>query len=270
MSEHIQQAPSSAPGGMTPSSPHAEHERTPGVLHESLKFDFRLIIWVGIGLAIVGLVIHFGVGFLLGGLQKYNEKPAGSVSELALEDSSQSLGQRVDKMPTPHLEGIERVSSILIVRTEDGEKKRFITSLDLRVRIGSNENAPLFELREGQPVTLAYFMPGGVGGGLGVVTSITSPQGEAGQKKVGPELPDVTRTLNCTILKIEPRGIAEARDWAEVRRQSYGWIDRETEIVHIPVETAMEEVLLTEEFSAAPAKGKHQPAVRPKNAGGKR
>lgn len=258
MSEHIQEQPTNAPSGIPPLAHPGEHERTPGVYHESLKFDFRLIIWVGVGLAIVALVLHFVVGALLGGLKKFNDMPAGSVSELALDDASQPLGQRVDRMPPPHLEGIERESSLLIVRTDDGEKKRFITSLDLRVRIGSKENAPLFELRTGQSVTLAYFMPGGVGGGLGVVSSITSPPVEAEHRKVGPELPEVLRTLNCTILKIEPRGIAEARDWAEVRRQSYGWIDREKGIVHIPVETAMEEVLRTREFESPKQSREHK------------
>lgn len=259
MSEHIQPAP---PLTSREHERPEEHEHTPGVTRESEAFNFWLIVWVGIGLAAFGLGVHVGVGLLLGGLEEHHAKqPPSSVSELALEDAKQPLGRRVDSIPGPRLEGIERESSIFVVRTENGEEHRFFSSSNIHVRIEKKE-ARLFDLREGQRVTLAYYMPGGAGGGLGIVTSVTSPPVEAEKQKASPELPDVTRTLNGTILKIEPLGIDEARQWAEVRRERYGWIDRDKEIVHIPVEKAMEQVLRSKEFASASDKNKA--------AGGKR
>ena len=144
-----------------------EHERTPGVLHESEAFDFRLIIWVGVGLAVTGIIVQIVVLGVLGGLEKKHTVPSAAVSELAKEDAERPLGQRVDNVPGPHLEGIERESS----------------------------------------------------------------------------------------------SIAAARQRAEVQMQGYGWIDREKQIVHVPVEKAMEEVLRTKEFGS--------PNNKKKPAGGK-
>lgn len=242
-----------------------EHERTPGVFHESEAFDFRLILWVGIGLAVFAVIIHFALAGLLGGFEEYHSVPPGRVPELTREDASQPLSQRVDSLPAPHLEGIERESSLIEILTENGEKQRFYTSVDVRVRIANDEKARLFELRQGQRVTISYYLPGGTGGGLGVVTSVTSPPLKVERKKAESELPDASRTLNGEILKIEPRSIAAARDWAEVQMEQYGWIDRDKEIVHIPVEKAMEEVLRSKELSQTSQKRK-----RPGDSGRKR
>jgi hypothetical protein len=246
MSEHIQSAPEAASREREPPE---EHENTPGVSHESAAFNFRLVIWVGVGLAAVGISVHVVLWWLLGGLERFNAVPTGRVSELAPEDATRPLGQRVDSVPGPHLEGIERESSLVVLRTEDGEEKRFYTSVDVRIR-ANNEDARLFDLREGQRVTIVYYMPGGAGGGLGVVTSITSPLVQVELKKSGPEVPEASETLNGEIIKIEPRSTAEMRRWAEVQSKRYGWIDREKEIVHIPVEKAMEEVLRSKKLGS--------------------
>jgi hypothetical protein len=268
MSEHVQPAS----GGRqpldaahqevnTPRSPE-EHPRTPGVFRESEAFDFRLIIMVGVGLLVVAAVVHFTVAGLLGGLEKVHTVPPDRIPDLVKEDAAQPLNQRIDKVPVPHLEGIERASSLLEIRSEDGERQRFCTSVDVHVRIGDNHKAQLFELREGQHVTLSYYMPGGDGGTLGVVTSITSPPLKAERKKAGPELPDASRTLNGEIIRIEARSIAAARDWAEVQMEHYGWVDRDKGIVHIPVEKAMEEVLRSKELGSPTS----QERKRPENA----
>jgi hypothetical protein len=117
MSEHVQlpggghQPSEGALGGRTPPAQGEEHERTPGVLHESEAFDFRLIVWVGVGLAVTGILVQIVVWGVLGGLEKKHTVPSAAVSELAKEDAERPLGQRVDHMPAPHLEGIERESS---------------------------------------------------------------------------------------------------------------------------------------------------------------
>jgi hypothetical protein len=263
MSEHIR--PADDRRDPVPAVPE-QHERNPDVQHESEAFDFGLIVKVGIGLAIVAAIVHFAVGWLLGGLEKSHTVPLDRVSELTREEATQPLTRRIDSVPAPHLEGIERESSLLEIRTEDGVRQRFVTSVDVRVRIGKNENARLFELREGQRVTLSYYMPGGDGGGLGVITSVASPPLKAERKKAGPELPDASRTLNGEIIRMEPRSIAAARDWAEVQMEHYGWIDREKEIVHVPVEKAMEEVLRSKELGSPTSRERK----RPENAGRKR
>lgn len=78
MSEHIQPAP----GPHAPSSVAAAetHSHTPGVAYERARFDFHLILWVGAGLVVTAVVIHVAVWWLLGGLEKSNAVPAGSVS----------------------------------------------------------------------------------------------------------------------------------------------------------------------------------------------
>jgi hypothetical protein len=252
MSEHIQPAP----------SPHAApvaeaeaHERTPGVSYERETINFRLIIKVGVGLAVMAAVIHLVVWWLLRGLEKVDMQPAGSMSTLALDDAKRPLAQRLDNVPPPHLEGIERESSLLILRVDQTKEERFYVAPNVRVQIGKNKEARLFELREGQQVTVAYHMPGGVAGGIGVVTSVTSPPVKA-EKKADPELPDVTRMLTGTVVKIEPRSIEDARKWADVQMHRYGWMDRQKEIVHVPVEQAMKEVLQSSEFHSKDGKKK--------------
>lgn len=252
MSEPIQPAPPVADSLRESEGSHAEASplKTPGVAHESEAFDFRLILWVGVGLAVTVIVVQIVVWFTLGGMERFDAVPAGRVSELAVEEANKPLAQRLDDVPAPHLEGIERESSLIDVRTERGEERRFFAATDIRVRIGKNEKARLFELREGQRVTLCYYEPGGGGGGLGVVTSVTSPPKTGEPKHSQTDLPEASRTLDCEILKIEPRSIAAAREWAEVQMKQYGWIDREQEIVHIPIDRAMEEVLRSKEFRA--------------------
>jgi hypothetical protein len=262
MSEHIQ--PAHDRRDAVPAPPE-EHERTPGVLHESEAFAFGLVIKVGIGLAVFIAIVQVVLVGLLGGFEKQHTVPPERISELTREDTARPLNQRVDKVPAPHLEGIERQSSLLEIRTEDGAKQRFVTSADVRVRAGKNDKARLFELRDGQRVTISYYVPGGDGGGIGVVTSVTSPPMKAEQKKAEAELPDASRTLNGEIIRIEPRSIAAARDWAKVQMEHYGWIDRKKEIVHIPVEKAMEEVLRSKELGPTSRQRK-----RPENAGEKR
>lgn len=243
MSEHIQSAP------VEPQAAAAEtHERTPGVSHEREGFNFWLIVKVGAGLAATGLVIHVLVWWLLGGLEKINSQPTGELSALAVEDAQRPFAQRLDNVPPPHLEGIERESSLLVLRTTKDEEKRFLAAIDIRVAIGKNEKASLFELREGQRVTLVYHMPGGVGGGLGVVTSVMSPPEKADEQKPEAELSDAARRINGEIVKIEPRSIEASRQWAEVQMDRYGWTDRKQQIVHIPLENAIETVLQSAEF----------------------
>jgi hypothetical protein len=251
VSEHIQSTP--APHAPAP-APAEEHEHTPGVAREREWFDFWLIFKVGAGLAITALIIQVLVWWLLGGLERVNTQPTGVESALAIEDAARPFGQRVDNVPPPHLEGIERESSLVIVRTEQDELKRFYASTVVHVRIGDNDKANLFALREGQRVTLSYYMPNGVGGGMGVVAALASPAGRAENAKTKAELPDTVRTLNATLIKIEPRSIAAARAWAEAQKDKYGWIDRKQEIVHIPIDQAIDSVLESKEFR--PAKGK--------------
>ncbi|HTU21426.1 MAG TPA: hypothetical protein VMG10_25540 [Gemmataceae bacterium] len=247
MSEHIQPAPDS-PAPPAAVAEAERHEKTPGVAYERERFDFRLILRVGAGLAVTVLIVQVIVWWLFGGLEEHNRVPAGRVSELAKEDAARPFDQRLDNVPAPHLEGIEPESSLLEVRTEAGEKLRFYTSIDVRVRIGENKKARLFDLREGQRVTLTYYTPDGVGSGLGVVTSVTSPPRNAEQKRPEPDLPNVSRTFNVEILRVVPRSIAASREWAETQMERYGWIDRDKGIVHVPVEKAMDAV--AKEFRA--------------------
>jgi hypothetical protein len=88
-----------------------EQERTPGVFHESEAFAFGLILKVGIGLAVVSAVVCVAVAWLLSGLEKHHTVPPGRVSELMQQEAAQPLSRRVESVPAPHLEGIERGSN---------------------------------------------------------------------------------------------------------------------------------------------------------------
>jgi hypothetical protein len=233
------------------------HERTPGVSRESEWFNFALIVKVGIGLAVTAAIIHVMAWWLLGGLAKLDTLPAGSMSTLAQDDAKRPLGQRLDNVPQPLLEGLERESSLLVLRTGEKGKQQFFVAPNVHVQIDDNKDARLFELREGQRVTIAYHVPGGVAGGIGVVNTVTSPP-EKVETKAESKLRDATRTLTLsgTIVKLEPRGIAAAREWAEVRINRYGWTDHGKEIVHVPIEQAMKGVLQSPEFRAKDGKKK--------------
>lgn len=251
MSEHIQQAP-----GPHAAPPTAEaHEGTPGVSRESDWFNFWLIVKVGLGLAVTAAFIQVSVWYLLHGLKKIETQPVGTESSLALDDARRPLGQRLDNVPPPLLEGIERESSQLILLVDEDKEERFYVASDVKVHLGEKENARLFELREEQRVTVAYHMPGGVAGGIGVVTSVTSPPVKS-DTKTEPELPDATRTLTATVVRLVPRSTAAAREWAEVQMERYGWADRRKEIVHVPIEQAMEDVLKSKEFRSEGGKKK--------------
>jgi hypothetical protein len=164
MSEHIQ---SLSGGRQPPESSHTqgtdaprseEHQRTPGVAHESEAFDFWLILWAGGVLAAVVLLVLVFNWWLLGGLEMPHAMPP--VSELAKEDAERPLPERLDAVPAPHLEGVERDS--------------------------------------------------------------------------------------------RPSRIAAARQRAEEQMERYGWIDRQQEIVHVPIEKAIEQVLRSKEFGKPP------------------
>ncbi|HTU92391.1 MAG TPA: hypothetical protein VMF69_20080 [Gemmataceae bacterium] len=171
MSEHLQPAPDRTSREREQSE---QHEHTPGVFRESEAFDFRLILWVGVGLVVTCVVVQIVLWQFLGGLERQHAAPPGSVSELVQEDAERSLSERLDNVPGPHLEGIERESN--------------------------------------------------------------------------------------------SSSIAAARQQAEARMERYGWIDRQKEIVHVPIDKAMEQVLRSKEFGAAK---RSRELKRPEMPGGK-
>jgi hypothetical protein len=269
MSEHIQpyfdaHSATSAPMADVPG-------HTPGVAHESEHLDFRPIVWSGFGLIVMCTVVTALVWWLFAGLEKFNAQPVGTVSSLAIEDADRPFGQRLDNVPSPHLEGIERESSIISVRTRNGAEMSFFASADINVSIGEKEKASLFELHEGQLVTLVYYMPSGETGGIGVVAAIVSPPAKAKEAKIESEQPDSTRSLLAEIIKVEPRSVAASREWAEVQMNRYGWTDRNDGIVHIPVERAMESVLQSNEFrvEADKKKGNGRPKIPSRSNSGR-
>lgn len=228
------------PGAATPL------ERTPGVSYEKSGFDFWLILGLGICLIIVVLVIHLAGWLLLVHFVIPNAPPLEGESSLGLDDARRSLGQRLLDVPPPHLEGIERESSLLILRTGESEPQRFYVAPNIQVSINGRV-ARLFELREGQAVTITYHMPGGVAGGLGVATSVRCPPIRAATETAH-ELADATRIVTSTVVKVEPRSVEAARAWADVQMDRYSWADRTKGIVRIPVAAAMEEVLKSRKF----------------------
>ena len=242
MSEHIQPSPDPHPAPGAATLP----ERTPGVSYEKGGFDFRLILRLGFGLIVTVVVVHLAVWWLLVHYEIPNAPPLEGESSLGLDDARRPLGQRLLDVPPPHLEGIERESSLLILRTGESEQQRFYVAPNIHVSI-KDRIARLFELREGQAVTITYHMPGGVAGGFGVATSIRSPPVKS-TAETAHELPDATRMLTATVVTVEPRSVEAARAWAEVQMDHYGWADRRKGIVRIPVATAMEEVLKSREF----------------------
>ncbi len=113
-------------------------------------------------------------------------------------------------------------------------------------------------------MSVTYHMPGGVEGGFGVVTSISSPPEKREGEKSTP-LPHESKTERGIVVKLEPRNVAAARQWAEVEMERYGWADRGKEVAHIPVAAAMAEVLQSKEFRPTDKKktaGRIAPPVR--------
>ncbi|HWG43990.1 MAG TPA: hypothetical protein VN688_14525 [Gemmataceae bacterium] len=248
MSEHIQRDLGPHPAPVAVETP----ERTPGVAHERGEFNLRLVVYVGLGLIVTAITVHLLVWWLLRGYEMRHKAPLEGESSLALDDANRPLGERLLNVPPPHLEGIERESTLLILRGDKGEEQQFFVAENVRVRIKDKDKdeyrtARLFELREGQEVTITYHLPGGVAGGLGVVTSATTPPLKT-DREAGPELPGTAQRLTATIIKVEPRSVAAAREWAEVQMDRYGWADRQKGVARIPVAVAMEEVLQSAKF----------------------
>ncbi len=263
MSEHIQPAPGPHPAPVAVETT----ERTPGVTHERGEFNLRLIVYVGLGLIAIAVTVHLLVWWLLVGYEMRHTPPLEGESSLALADANRPLDQRLLNVPAPHLEGIERERSLLILRTGASEEERFFVAEDVRVRIKDKEQDPyrsarLFELREDQPVTVIYHLPGGVAGGLGIITEVTSPPDNTQTKEAKPALPHARQTLTAVILKVEPRSVTAAHEWAEMQMNRYGWADREKGVARIPVAAAMEEVLKSKEFRP-PAKKKSTDRLSP-------
>ncbi len=133
MSEHIQAAPSL---GSHPPPPSAAAERTPGVAHERSEFSLRLVLRVAVGLFVTAVVIHLAVWWLLVHEKFHNAAPLEGESSLALDDARRPLSERLLDVPPPHLEGIERESPLLVLRTDAHEEQRFYVAAGARVRIG--------------------------------------------------------------------------------------------------------------------------------------
>lgn len=251
MSEHIQPAPLPHVGSGAHAA--AEAERTPGVAHENLGFNFRLIVRVGIGLVITAVIIHIVVWWMMRDLERAHELPGGSLSTLALEDANRTLDERLQDVRSPHLEGIERESSLLILRVGENEERRFFIAPNVIVR-RDEKPIRLFELQEGERVSVTYHLPGGTAGGIGVATSVTTPPQKGGKEKAE-SLAHESHVFTGAIVRVEPRSVAAAREWAEVQMKRYGWAEKQRGIARIPVAAAMEEVLKSKEFRP-PDKGK--------------
>ena len=242
MSEHIQPSADPHPAPVAAAIP----ERTPGVSYEKSGFDFWLILRLGLGLIVTVVVLQLAVWWLLVHYEIPNAPPLLGESSLGLDDARRPLGQRLLDVPPPHLEGIERDEQ----PAHPAHRRKRAAEVLRRPeypRQHQGRTARLFELREGQAVTITYHMPGGAAGGLGVATSVRSPPMKAATETAH-EPADATRMLTATVVKVEPRSVEAARAWADVQMDRYGWADRAKGIVRIPVETAMEEVLKSREF----------------------
>jgi hypothetical protein len=259
MSEHIQPAPGTHPSPHAPAA-ETEAERTPGVAHEKSEFSLRLVLWTGFGLIVTAVIVHVAVWAVFVRDIKSNQLPPGSEPSLAVEDANRPLEERLLDVPPPHLEGIEPESSLLVLRVGEHEDRRFVVGPDTRVRIDKKEKARLFELREGQQVTITYYMPAGANG-FGIVTSVISPPDKSAKQNEH-ALPGAMHTLTATVLLIEPRSVAAARQWAEVQMERYSWADRKKEVARIPVTAAMDEVLKEKEFQP-PKKKNDRPLTAP-------
>ena len=141
---HIPPSPAPQPAPIAATLP----ERTPGVSYEKSGFDFWLILRVGFGLIVTVVVLHLAVWWLLVQYEIPSAPPLEGESSLGLNNARRPLGQRLLDVPPPHLEGIERQSSLLILRTSESEEQRFYVAPSIHVSI-KDRPARLFELREG-------------------------------------------------------------------------------------------------------------------------
>jgi hypothetical protein len=242
MNERIQLSPDphSVPVAAT------DPERTPGVSCEKSGFDFWLILRVGLALIVTVVVVQLAVWWLLVHYEIPSAPMLEGESSLALDGARLPLGKRLLDLPPPHLEGIERGNSLLVLRTSLGEQQTFSVASNVHVLI-KDSTASLFELREGQAVTITYHVPGEVASELGVATSIRSPPLKASPDTAF-ELAHATRMLTATVVRILPRSPEAARAWADVQMGRYSWADRAKGIVRIPIRAAMEELLKSREF----------------------
>jgi hypothetical protein len=242
MSEHIQPAPGSHP------LPAAPPPHTPGVAHEDTDFNFRLIIWIGVWLAVAAVVIHLAVWWLFEDWRAAKAEQEAGKSALALQDGRRPLGERLLGVPEPRLEGIEPETSLLFLKVEDEERIFFVgQSPDVHIN-GEKEKAGLFKLTEGQAVTITYEVPNSdVAGSVPQVVALTSPP----EKETGSNGDKRMHRLTGTVVRIEPRSIQAMRSWAEAQLTRYGWADRRKGVARIPVALAMEEVLRKKEFQGA-------------------
>ena len=118
-------------------------ERTPGVSYEKSGFDFWLILRLGFGLIVTVVVLQLAVRWLLVHYEIPNAPPLSGESSLGLDDARRPLGQRLLDVPPPHLEGIERESSLLILRTGESEQQRFYVAPNIHVSIKGKARSPL-------------------------------------------------------------------------------------------------------------------------------
>jgi hypothetical protein len=78
----------------------------PDVAHEHSDVNVRGILGLGLGLAIVGAVVHVVVWGVFTGLGDRDERENPVTFPLAAEDNGRPLGERVDGIPAPRLEGL--------------------------------------------------------------------------------------------------------------------------------------------------------------------
>ena len=200
MSEHIQspsggrQPPERALGGLTPPAQREEHNALRASSMRAKRSISGSLSRSASAWPLSPPSSYFTVAGLLGGLEKYHTVPPGRVSELMSEDAAQPLNERVETMCRRRISKASNDRAACSKSAPKTARESGFAHPSMSASASEEPKARTVRAAEGQIVTVSYYMPGGAGGGLGVVTSVTSPPLKSERKKPSSELPEVSQT----------------------------------------------------------------------------
>ncbi len=225
-------------------SSHPQTEPARG--HETRDANIKTILVVAGILIVCAVVIHLGIWGLFEFFKQRENAAKTTTNWLVLSQMNQLPAQ-------PRLEGFEPVHARVVLETPEGQEQTFYVDAPVTVYRpveGGRRSEPLdlYDLLPGTEVSLTFRDPPN---GRRQVVRI-----EAGGTRGGPERATETglKIITGKIKRIQPESGSDFRAAAEAELRRYGWVNREKDVAHIPIERAMQILVDQHLLSSKPEK----------------
>jgi hypothetical protein len=203
--------------------------------HETRDANVSTIVFVGCVMVAAAAVIHVGVWGLFDYFKRREDRAKTTHNPLVRSQMNQLPAQ-------PRLEAFEPTHARVVLKTADGKEQVFYVDTEVTVVRrqegvgGKGEPMNLYDVLRGTEVVLTYLEPQGLYGRPRVVRIEVGGGAPGGSERPAE---GGVGTVTGTIEKIDPESGPDFRGAAEADLRRAGWVDREKEVAHIPIEQAM-------------------------------